>query len=279
MSEALFPYSRWTPQIAELKERYYAADPFPHIALDNFLEPGLAQQLVQEFPKVDSSQWVNYVHVNERKFGKKDRGSFAPTIGAVVDELNSPRFLDFLRALTGIEGLMADPSLEGGGLHQIPRGGFLNVHADFTVHPHHRKWRRRVNVLVYLNDNWEDSYGGKLELWDQQVKRCAHKILPILNRAVIFNTEADSFHGHPEPLSCPEGMTRKSIALYYFTEEENPLARSTEYRARPGDGARGLLIYLDKMVVRAYDKVKRVFNLDDDFASKVLRLLSRSKPN
>jgi 2OG-Fe(II) oxygenase superfamily len=131
---------------------------------------------------------------------------------------------------------------------------------------------------VYLNRDWQESYGGQLELWDRQIKRCVQRIAPVFNRAVIFRTDPDSFHGHPDPMICPTSFTRKSLALYYFTDEPQPfMVRSTEYRARPGDGARAVWIYLDKMALRGYDKVKRRFGLSDRFASDLLKRLGRRK--
>ena len=260
-------------------ERYRSAPPYPHAVFDAFFDPAVAHRLVAEFPPVNPDAWINYTHVNERKFGKSDRSTFPPSIGAAVDELNAPPFVAWLERLTGITGLRSDPSLEGGGLHQTQRGGHLNIHADFTGHPHHPTWRRRVNVIVYLNEGWREEWGGALELWNRDMSACVDKVAPLFNRVAIFNTDADSFHGLPEALQCPEGVTRKSLALYYFTEEKQPfLVRSTEYRARPGDGAKGLFIWADKLVLRAYDKVKRRFNLDDKFASRVLGLFSRKKP-
>ena len=162
---------------------------------------------------------------------------------------------------------MEDPSLEGGGLHQSTRGGFLNIHADFTVHPHHRNWQRRANLILYLNEDWEASYGGDLELWSTDMKECVEKVSPVANRAVIFTTDATSFHGHPEPMQCPEGVARRSLALYYYSVQENPLVRSTEYRSRPGDGARSILIFADKHLLRTYDWMKRHLGLSDQFAA------------
>ncbi len=272
----IFPYAQWAPKLEVFRQRYQAAVPFPHIILENLLDSGILDTALAEFPGIESTAWIHYLHLNEKKFGKTDRQSFGPTLQAIVHELNSPRFVEFLSRLTGIEGLFPDDSLEGGGLHQIPPGGFLNVHADFTVHPHHRTWRRRVNLLLYLNKDWEDSYGGHLELWDQQMKRRVHWIAPLFNRSVIFNTDADSFHGHPDPLTCPAGRTRKSMAFYYFTKEASPpRVRSTEYRARPGDGVKGIGIYLDKMVLRFYDGVKRTLGFDDQWASRTLAAIER----
>lgn len=279
-AESLVSYHDLTASIKALAAEFHAAKPFPHIVIENFLTREAAEGCLGEFPRIGSDQWINYTHVNERKYGRSDRRLFGTKISAVIDELNSPRFVRFLEKLTGIEQLVADADLMGGGLHQSERGGFLNVHADFTGHPHHPAWRRRVNLLIYLNRDWQPSYGGDLELWEKDMSLCVRKVAPIFNRAVIFLTDMDSFHGHPEPLTCPPEITRKSIALYYFTEEQAPfVVRSTEYRARPGDGLKAAWIYLDKMGLRLYDKMKRVLKLDDRFASNVLKMLTRNKRN
>jgi len=273
-AEAIVPYESLYRRASVLRDEFANGDPYPHVVMENFLAAEVVERMLGEFPGIRSGEWIHYVHYNERKFGKTDRESFGPTIGAVVDELNSPRFLGFLRDITGIEDLVPDESLEGGGLHQSERGGFLNVHADFTVHPHRRDWRRRLNLLLYLNPAWEESYGGYLELWDQEMRECRRKIGPVLNRCVIFSTDPTSFHGHPDPMTCPPGVTRKSLALYYFTPDAEAMVRSTEYRARPGEGVRGLGIYLDKMALRAYDRTKRALGIDDRLASSLLKLFS-----
>jgi hypothetical protein len=261
--------------LPELRERYVSARPFPHIVLDRFLVPESAQRATEEFPPVDPERWINWVHVNERKYGNIDARTWGPTLQLVAKELSSPRFVRFLGGLTGIDGLFVDESMEGGGLHQSQTGGFLNIHADFTVHPQHRRWRRRVNLLLYLNGEWPAEYGGALEFWTRDMKQRDKMIAPLGNRVVIFNTDIDSFHGHPDPLRCPPGVSRRSLALYYFSLEDDPRARSTEYRARPGEGPRAVLIYLDKLVLRAYDGVKRRFGLSDKAASQILRRVQR----
>ncbi|PYR33651.1 MAG: proline hydroxylase [Acidobacteria bacterium] len=263
-------------RVTDLRADYCAAQPFPHIVLDNFLDRGLLEAALREFPDLASEEWIHYTHVNERKFGLSNRAHFGPALGTLIDTLNGPRFVQWLEQLTSIQGLKGDETLEGGGLHQSARGGFLNVHADFTVHPHRRDWRRRVNLLVYLNHDWQDEYGGHLELWDRQVRKCVRKVAPIFDRAVVFSTDPDSFHGHPEPLACPPEMTRKSLALYYFTEETTQISmRSTEYRARPGDGWKRLPMRLDNLALRMYDRVKRTLGLDDRFASRMLARIER----
>jgi len=266
-------------QLDELAVRYQQATPYPHIVLEDFLTPDAARLAMKEFPGLDPGTWNHYVHANERKFSQTDPQTWGPTLQAVLAELNSPRFVRFVSRLTGFDDLVPDPSLEGGGLHQSTRGGFLNIHADFTVHPRHRHWQRRVNLLLYLNEEWRPEYGGDLELWSTDMKRCERAIAPVGNRVVIFTTDVDSFHGHPEPMECPDGVSRRSLALYYFSVEEDPLVRSTEYRARPGDGSRALLIYADKTMLRTYDWAKRRIGLSDQAASKLLWRLERLRPN
>ena len=173
--------------------------------------------------------------------------------------------------------MQKDDHLEGGGIHQSDKGGFLNIHADFTVHPHHRNWQRRINVLVYLNKSWQEEWGGKLELWDKQMKACEKKILPIFNRCVIFNTDADSYHGHPEPMTCPEDSFRRSIALYYYTVEANPLRRSTFYKVRPGEENKKFMVSLDNTMLAVYTKIKGWLGSNDKIVSTVLRLFSGKK--
>ncbi|HWB62556.1 MAG TPA: 2OG-Fe(II) oxygenase, partial [Chitinophagales bacterium] len=116
----------------------------------------------------------------------------------------------------GIKNLVPDPVFEGGGLHQIKPGGYLKVHADFNKH-RGTGLDRRLNVLIYLNENWDESYGGHFELWDKEMKNCEVKILPLFNRMAMFNTTDFSYHGHPNPLTCPPDRSRRSIALYYYS--------------------------------------------------------------
>jgi Rps23 Pro-64 3,4-dihydroxylase Tpa1-like proline 4-hydroxylase len=267
----------WRKRLPDLVKSYQNDQPFPHISLDGFLNNAAAIKAMQAFPAVKDEGWIHYVHVNEKKHGLNKMELLPAYIQEVIQVLNSKACVDFVSELTGIQNLVADKTLEGGGLHQSQRNGYLNIHADFTVHPHKRHLRRRVNLLVYLNEDWEESYNGHLELWSRDMKNCVQKISPIFNRCVIFNTDEDSYHGLPEPILCPEDMTRKSIALYYFTEEKNPVKRSTNYRARPGDGAKSILIYIDKKLIALYSNLKGWLGINDDFASKVLNFFNRKK--
>jgi hypothetical protein len=276
--QVILDLDKWEKVFAEKSGPYQSAQPFPYGQYDGFLEDWAAHRAMNAFPKIKDEGWIHYVHVNEKKHGLNKMDLIPPFLQEVIKVLNGDEFVAILSQLTGIPGLKADEMLEGGGLHQSKRGGFLNIHADFTVHPHKRHWRRRVNLLIYLNEGWEAGYRGELELWTRDMKACAASILPLFNRCVIFNTDEDSYHGLPDPIQCPEDTTRKSIALYYFTEEaETPRLRTTNYRARPEDGLKSLLISLDTQAVRLYTTLKRRLGINDDVASRLLNLFSRKK--
>ncbi len=274
----VFSYAPWESKSEEIAAAYAVGWPYPFTVLDNFLPPKTAMLAAQAFPPVTDESWIHYLHYNERKHGLNKWDAIPEPLKEVIQELNSPRFLALLEKITGIRGLLADDLLEGGGLHQSSRNGFLNVHADFTVHPLRPTWRRRVNLLIYLNPEWNPDWGGNLELWTRDMNRCEKEIQPLFNRAVIFNTDDDSFHGVPNPIQCPEDQSRSSLALYYFTEsKELPVMRPTNYQARPEDGWRSALIWADKQLVAGYTHLKRRLGLNDNFVSRLLGKFDRKR--
>jgi Rps23 Pro-64 3,4-dihydroxylase Tpa1-like proline 4-hydroxylase len=277
MQNNIFNYDFYLSKVDELQKQYSRAEVFPHISFDNFVNEGVLKTALEKFPKITEDGWIHYQHFNENKGGLNKKNLIPNEILNIIEELNSEKFVSFLSELTGIKGLIADETMEGGGIHQIEQGGFLNIHADFTAHPHKEFWKRRVNVLLYLNENWQEEWGGHLELWTKDMKNCFEKILPIFNRCVIFNTDFDSYHGHPNPLKCPDGVTRKSIALYYFTEEKvKPKRIATNYQATPSDKlVKKLFIWLDKQILSIYNIVKARLGISDAFVSKILNIVRK----
>jgi hypothetical protein len=259
--------------LSDLHETYSAAEPFPHAVIDDVLPQDVFNAAVAEFPAPKDPSWTGYLHYNETKYANPRSNTWGPTLQQVAAALCTDEFCTLLGKITGFDDLIADPTMDGGGLHQTLRGGFLNVHTDFTAHHHIDNLRRRVNILLYLNPTWSAEWGGSLEFWDRSVSTCAKAIEPFGNRMVIFTTSGDSYHGHPEPLRCPEGVARRSLALYYFTEETNPQRQPTNYRARPGEGIKALAIRLDRYVLTVYDAAKTRLGLSDRFASGTLRRL------
>jgi Rps23 Pro-64 3,4-dihydroxylase Tpa1-like proline 4-hydroxylase len=214
----LISYGRLKELARTSSDAYRVADPFPHVVFDDFLDAELLRAVLAEFDAMDRSSWHYTQRATERKYSTEDFQHFGPNTRSVFTQLNAAVFLAFLENLTGITGLIPDPHLRGGGLHEIRRGGALGVHADFNFYSRLNLYRR-LNLLIYLNENWQEDWGGDLELWDRGGTRCVQRLSPIFNRAVIFDTSNFSYHGHPRPLQCPEERARKSLALYYYTVE------------------------------------------------------------
>ena len=227
-----------------LRKAYAAAAPFPHVVIDYFLPEAVAARVLEEFPGPDSPIWLDWRNrapqYQPRKLGIghiSRLGAAIPFTQQLLLAFNTYPVINFLERLTGIPGLAPDPHYVGGGLHQILPGGRLAIHSDFSRHPQ-LKLYRRINLLLYLNRDWREDYGGYLELWDRKMRQRTASIAPTFNRCVIFNTDRYSFHGHPDPLATPEGVTRKSIALYYYSaapKEGEAEDRTTLWQARPGE--------------------------------------------
>ena len=221
-------------------EEYKANKPYPHIYFDDFLPVEVAEAALRDFPEPKEVAWHAYRDVNQHKKLAFDAvEKLPPSIRDVLYFLNTRPMLKFLETLTGIQSVLPDPTYTGGGLHQIRPGGLLEVHADFSYH-NGLRLDRRINVLIYLNKDWREEYGGHFELWDREVKRAEKKILPVFNRCAIFTTTSVSFHGHPVPLACPPDRNRKSVATYYYSngrpEEDPELTQKHEvaFQQRPG---------------------------------------------
>ena len=227
----------WTRSGTDFHYLYNSNKPFPHIVLDDFLPSETLEKTYWELTNL-WNKWGEDPFIPDRQSKKKfwpwhnennelpivaigrvqELKYKCPTIGKVFDELTSTNFLRFLSELTGIRGLLSDPYFNGGGIHRISSGGHLNIHSDYQLHDI-TKWYRRINLLLYLTPNWQEEWGGNLELWDTDMSSKVRDVIPVQNRAVIFNTTTKSFHGHPQPLQCPDDIYRYSIALYYFTVE------------------------------------------------------------
>jgi len=217
---------------------YRAAEPFPHVVVDGLFDEALAEALLADFPSPDDEVWRSFQNRRESKLGYDYHTSLGATIHRFMTFMSSPPALDLLERLTGIDGLIPDPYYGGAGPHQILPGGYLKIHADFNVHPK-LHLDRRLNLLLYLNRGWDEAWGGALELWATDMSRCVERIPPLFNRTVVFSTTSVSFHGHPEPLACPPGHSRKSLSFYYYTagrpEAERSEAHDTLFQKRFDD--------------------------------------------
>jgi hypothetical protein len=221
----------------ENAETYRKGKPFSHIYFDDFLPVVAAEAALRDFPEPKQLDWAEFNRPKERKLAFDAVEKLPRSVREVLYFLNSRPMIQFLEILTGIDGVIPDPYYVGGGLHQIKPGGNLEVHVDFNRHAK-LKLDRRINLLIYLNKNWKEEYGGHFELWNRDMSAAEQKILPVFNRCAIFSTTQFSYHGHPTPLACPPDRTRKSMATYYYSngrpEEEVSGEHTTLFQTRPG---------------------------------------------
>ena len=222
----ILPYEKLKVLGLENHESYINNTPFAHISFDDIFDKEILEQVLEEFE--GSKVWREFETKYEKKFQMSDDEQMGAVTRSLIHHLNSAPFISFLEELTGIKGLIPDPHLSGGGLHQIPKGGKLGIHVDFNQYARINAYRR-INVLVYLNKDWKEEYGGHLELWNDKLGTDKKKLLPLFNRMAIFSTVSNSYHGHPEPLSCPDNRFRRSLALYYYTAGEQGGQRTKEH--------------------------------------------------
>ncbi len=249
-----------------LRQQFRTATPFPNVCIDNFLDPAFADDIALSFPSFSEAQGVGktFTAVNEKgKVQVRDVSKFPPAVKRLNDMLAEPAFLETLSYAAEIPELLADDQLIGGGIHETTRAGHLDVHVDFN-YLKDRQWHRRLNIIIFFNRTWQDEWGGRLELWDKDVKQCVHSFQPIFNRCVIFATSDISYHG-VTAVTCPPGESRKSFAAYYYTREAPPgyngVNHSTLFRARPGEQVKGRLLMPAERIANTFmSKMRRIKN-------------------
>jgi hypothetical protein len=207
------------------RRNFQEAAPFPHVAIDGLFPDEVLSGLIEELPSRNEQRWTRWGSGSQVedpesgiKMGISRESSVGPVTRNFMLQLNSGLFLQFLSVLSGMpqNALIGDATFSGGGLHSTGPGGRLLVHADAERHPLGHPFCQRLNIIVYLNKDWPDEYGGHLELWSRDGSHCVQRIAPVFNRTVIFESGTNTYHGHPQPLTCPPGRSRYSLAAYYY---------------------------------------------------------------
>lgn len=245
-----------------LRRRFDTAQPFRFLAIDDFLDADFAREVAASYPSFEDARRMGFEFraVNEnRKVQITDATRFPEPVQRLNQALASPAFLEDLSAITGIPKLLADEKLAGGGIHMTGASGRLDVHVDFNL-IEDRGLHRRLNILVFLNPEWPEAWGGQIELWDRDVKHLHHGFLPVFNRCVLFETSEISYHG-VAAVRCPEGFARRSFAAYYYTEEApagwDGRFHNTIFRARPDERLRGWVLMPAERAWRAVSRGTR----------------------
>lgn len=199
-----------------LHKTYLANKPYPHIVIDDLFEPEILDRIVAEFPSSKNRDWHIWDTKHELKSTSKGINDLSTFTQLFCLWLSSSEVITEITKITGIDNIFADPMYHGAGLHEMYRDGWLEIHADYTKH-YHLPMFRRLNLITYLNRDWEDSWGGELELWDYRDNSRKASYAPYFNRTIIFPTTDKTLHGVPNKLSCPANNSRKLVSIYYWT--------------------------------------------------------------
>jgi Rps23 Pro-64 3,4-dihydroxylase Tpa1-like proline 4-hydroxylase len=227
----------WVEDKCQLSQSFKDALPFPHLVIDNFLEKEYAAKVNDEFPAPDDS-WYYYCNPIEVKYVKDKINTLSKSVKDFFYLMSLEKTIKIWSEITGIKGLEVDPYLHGAGIHSHTKDGRLSIHLDYERHPLTGK-KRMLNVILYINVNWNEDWNGHTELWDKDMTKCEKRVYPVFNRAAVFQTNDLSWHGLPEILECPEGTFRKSLAYYYVADFEDnaglPSRTKATFVKRPSD--------------------------------------------
>jgi hypothetical protein len=203
--------------------------PFKHLVCDKIFSDRLAELCLKSFPDLSDESWVFADnHAIEVKARSNWQSEFEIPEGIVdaIRILNSAPILKAMSSRFGIPKLMPDPYFTGGGLNCTPTGGLLDVHIDGNYHDA-SGMHRRMNALVFLNPNYQSTWGGEFGIYDDDGETLVKTIEPLHNRLVIFDSHDKSFHGLPHPINFPPNDPRRSIILYYYTVAPRPSSMVT----------------------------------------------------
>jgi Rps23 Pro-64 3,4-dihydroxylase Tpa1-like proline 4-hydroxylase len=222
--------------IKRFSDQFARAKPYKHLVIENFLAEDFANTIHDNFPPLDQLS-KHYHGLNEFKSEGSDFAKFHPFFSNLREALNTEAFCKVMEQISGIKNIYSTDDSLGAGVHQGKNGSYLDVHIDFNIHVK-RNIHRRLNLLIFLNKNWHDSYGGKLEMWNENVTECVQSYLPSFNRCVIFETNDISYHGY-STINVPDSVTRKSFFCYFYTDVNENASRyhDTIFKARPNEGA------------------------------------------
>lgn len=252
-------FGDWILNVEQFQKRFVGAEPFDNIIIPNFFDKDFAELLFQQFPTdVESGKWYKYNNPLEIKYANDEVKNFPVAIKDAFYLLSSKEVIEKINVLSGISNLEYDPYLHGAGLHAHPTDGRLHMHLDYEKHPHLDK-ERRLNIIVYLSKEWKKEWNGETQLWDSEMNHCCVKSPVEFNTAFIFKTNNISWHGLPEPIKCPDGVLRKSLAYYYISSiVSDP---SLDKVGNDGSGYRTKATYTKKPEDVFDEKIDRLYKI------------------
>ncbi len=261
--------------LAIYKEKFLNNKIFSHIHFENFLTDTVCEEIDQEINK--SLDNLNpYFVSNTKKYALNDKNKMGQKTRDLINFLNSKKFIYNLEKLTGIQNLISDPGLEGGGIHVTKKNGYLKVHSDFESHIINKTWERKINLLIYFNKGFGDDYNGNIELYSKDLKDKVD-YLPDFNSVVIFNTNKNSYHGHPKLFNPKNNEIRKSIALYYYVDRKKELPlKETNFQPLPDDNLiNRIVMKFDQFLLRVFSYLKRKRIVSDNTVTNLIKIFKK----
>jgi len=233
--------------------------PYNHVVINNFLNENYYNSLISSLPNnVDNNFWY-YCNPIEVKYVLDKKDKISQEVNNLIDNLSSDNFVNKLKSIFDMNDISADDTLHGSGIHYHPRNGRLNMHLDYEKHPILENKQRRLNIIFYLNDEWKEEWNGATELWDANMTKCIYKCYPEKNKAIIFETSEMSWHGVPEIIKCPEGMYRKTLALYYISPlKSNPTKNKL---GADEDGFRKKAVFVKRPFDKYDERMEKLYKI------------------
>ena len=227
------------------KDLKVETNPFDHIILNDFIEKNYYSKLLEILPKKPTDEWWKYENPIEFKYALDNFEVMDPAVKNIFYALSHPTIIDKLKIIFNIPNLEYDPHCHGGGLHIHSRYGRLNMHLDYEKHPITNK-QRRLNIILYLNDDWQQEWKGDTQLWNKDMTECVVQSYPKTNTALVFVTTEQSWHGVPEIIQCPENMFRRTLAFYYVSELENSNNKNKNKKGCDDNGYRTKAVFMKR---------------------------------
>jgi hypothetical protein len=241
--------------LGALQQAFAAASPFEHLVFDHFLEPESLAAVIAAIGQPDLNKKSSDYIFAKNKFEDPDFSEKPRVLIELRDELLSERFARILSTIYG-KPLFVDPSFLGGGIHQGGEGSYLDMHADFSRHPANKEWLRELNILLYLNEAYQDAWGGHLDLLHSETQQRA-AIAPVANRLVLMLTKGHTLHGY-KPINFPPGRFRTSLAGYAYSVNHDFSAvpnRSTKWSPENASAGKTFLARWSPTLVKVKNKL------------------------
>lgn len=215
LGELLDPKLSDVAYLDGLRAQLAAARPYPHLVVEGWFNPVLLDLVRDEFNALPRKEWTTQFNEYARVERSRTDARMGPASQLYFSTIHSSFFLKVLSYVSSVSDLVPDPHLFGGGLHETLTGGSFGIHTDFDRHPCNALNNEMV-FITYLNKGWQPEWNGALELWDADQKQCEAKVEPEFGRSILMTHGKTHFHGHSKPLTPPPGVTRRSVAAYFY---------------------------------------------------------------